>query len=69
MFMCRFFLVVGLIAVCVIGAGFYFGYFHVGSDSTDGTTHITLTIDQKGMQRDEKKVVGDVKEFGHPSKE
>jgi hypothetical protein len=55
MFMCRFFTVVGVIVVCVIGAGFYFGYFRLGSDSADGKTHITLTIDQK--------------EFGHSSKE
>ena len=67
--MCRWLIVVGLIALCVIGAGFYFGYMHVASDSADGTIHITLTIDQRGMLRDEKKVVGDVHEFGHPSKE
>jgi len=48
---------VGLIVVCVIGLGFYFGYFRIGSDSTDGATHITLTVDQKKIQEDEKKAV------------
>jgi hypothetical protein len=53
----RLFIVVGLIVVCVIGLGFYFGHFRIGCDSTDGETHITLTVDQKRIQGDEKKVV------------
>ena len=53
----RLLIVVGLIVVCVAGLGFYFGYFRIGSDSTDGKTHITLTVDQKKIQEDEKKVV------------
>lgn len=43
--MTRLIIVVGLILVCVVGLGFYFGYFKIGSDSTDGATHITLTVD------------------------
>lgn len=55
--MYRLIVVLGLIVVCVVGAGFYFGYFRIGSDSTDGTTHITLTVEQKKIQEDEKKVI------------
>lgn len=53
----RLFIVLGLIIVCVIGLGFYFGYFQLGWDSTDGATHITLTINQNKIQGDEKKAV------------
>lgn len=55
--MTRLVIVVGLILVCVVGLGFYFGYFQIGTDSTDGATHITLTVDQKKIQTDEKKAV------------
>jgi hypothetical protein len=46
-----------LVVVCAIGAGFYFGYFKIASDNTDGTSHITLTVEQKKMQEDEQKAV------------
>jgi hypothetical protein len=50
-------IIVGLIVVCVVGAGFYFGYLALTSDNTDGTSHITLTVEQKKMQEDEHKAV------------
>ena len=55
--MTRTLIVVGLIVVAVIGLGFYFGYFRVGGESSDGVTRITLTVDQNKIQGDEKKVV------------
>lgn len=61
----RLFVVVGLIVVGVVGLGFYFGYLKMGSDTAEGTTHITLTVDQKKMQEDEKKAVQKVQDFGH----
>jgi len=51
----RLLIVVGLIVVCVVGLGFYFGYFRIDSDSTDGTTHIVLTVEQKKIQEAERK--------------
>ena len=65
----RLLVVLGLIVVCVIAAGFYFGYFQVGSDSTDGKTHITLTVDQKKIQEDEKKALEKVHGIGQPKAE
>ena len=63
----RLLIVVALIVVCVIGLGFYFGYFRIGWESTDGTTHITLTVDQNKIQEDEKKAVEKVHDVGnHP---
>jgi hypothetical protein len=58
----RLLIVVGLILVCIIGSGFYFGYLRLSSDSSDGMTHFTLTVDQKAMARDEKKAVERVRE-------
>jgi hypothetical protein len=49
--------VVLLVVGCAVGAGFYFGYFQIGSDNSDGTRHITLTVDEKKMQEDEHKAV------------
>jgi hypothetical protein len=69
MFMNRLFMVVGLIVVCVIGIGFYFGYFRIGSDNADGTSHITLTVEQKKMQEAEEKVIEKVHDLTHKSKE
>jgi hypothetical protein len=55
--MTRLLIVVLLIVGCAVGAGFYFGYLRIGSDNTDGTRHITLTVEQKKMQEDEQKAV------------
>jgi hypothetical protein len=65
----RLLMVVGLIVVCVIGFGFYFGYFRIGSDNADGTSHITLTVEQKKIQEAEEKVVEKVHDLTHKSKE
>ena len=53
----RFLIVVGLVFICVIGFGFYFGYFQIASDSVGGKSHFTLTVDQKKIQEDEKKAL------------
>ena len=55
--MSRLLIVVLLIVVCAAGAGFYYGYLQVTSDNTDGTRHITLTVEQKKLQEDEQKAV------------
>lgn len=65
----RLLIVVGLIVVCAIGFGFYFGYFQIGSDSVDGTTHITLTVEQKKLQESEEKVAEKIHDLTHKSKE
>jgi len=48
--------VVALLVACGIGLGFYLGWFQIASDSTEGTTHIKLTVDEEKMQEDEKTV-------------
>jgi hypothetical protein len=59
--MYRLLVVVLLIVGCAVGAGFYLGYFRIGSDNTDGTTHITLTVEQRKLQGDEQRALERVK--------
>ena len=58
-----------LLGAVVIGAGCYFGYLHFSEQSADGKTSITLTVDQKKLQADQKKVETTVRDTVHPSKE
>jgi hypothetical protein len=69
MFMYRLFVIVLLIAACVVIAGFYFGVLRIGSDSAGGLTHITLTWDKTKMQEDEKKALEKVHNVGHQDKD
>ena len=55
--MARLLIAVVLVVACLVGLGFYFEDLRLGSESADGTTHITLTINQKRIQEDEKKAV------------
>jgi preprotein translocase subunit SecF len=69
MFMYRLFVIIGVIGVCAVGAGFYFGILRIGSDSAGGLTHITLTWDKTKMQEDEKKAMEKLHNLGHQDKE
>ena len=53
----RILIVLVLIVAGAIGLGYYLGWFRFDSEKTDGQTHITLTVDQKKIQEDEKKAV------------
>ena len=66
--MFRLFVIIGLIGVCAVGAGFYLGILRVGSDSTGGLTHVTLTWDRNKMQEDEKKAMEKLHDLGHREK-
>ena len=45
--------VVAVIALCVVGLGFYLGWFQIRTTSSDGTTQFNLTVDQKKIQESE----------------
>ena len=62
----RVFIVIGVIVVCVVGLGFYFGHFRISSETADGQTHITLTVDQRRMKDGETKVVQQLQDVGNP---
>lgn len=48
-------IVVVLIVAGVVGMGYYLGWFHFDVERTNGASHITLTVEQKKIQDDEKK--------------
>jgi len=50
-----------IIVVCVVGLGFYLGWFQISSDSADGTSHINLSVHQKKIQEDEHKALEKVR--------
>jgi len=64
--MARVFLVLLLVVACVVGLGFYLGWFHVSSDGEDGKTHIQLTVDKNKIKADEQKALDAVHNVGHP---
>ena len=61
----RLFFVLVLLVVVVGCLGLYMGWFRFGSDSSDGKTHITLTVDQKKIQEDEKKALEKLRGIGN----
>jgi hypothetical protein len=64
--MSRIFLALVLLVACVVGLGFYLGWFEVASDGTDGKTHIKLTVDKEKIKEDEQKVLEKVHNIGRP---
>ncbi len=52
-----------LLAVCVIGLGFYLGWFGVSTtrDATGGQTDVKVRIDQKKIESDTEKAKEKVK--------
>ena len=55
--MSRFLVVLVLLVVGIGCLGLYLGWFRIGSDSDDGKTHITLTVDQQKFKADEDKAL------------
>jgi hypothetical protein len=53
----RLFVFVVLVVAGAAGLGYYMGWYRFDSDKADGQTHITLTVDQKKIQEDEKKAL------------
>ncbi len=65
----RFLFVLVLIAAGVVGLGFYRGWFHIGSDTADGKSNVTLSVDKDKFNEDEKKAVADVRDAGQKIKD
>jgi hypothetical protein len=51
----RFLIVLLLIVACVVGLGFYRGWFHLTSDTAAGKSNVTLTVEKDKMQQDKEK--------------
>jgi hypothetical protein len=59
--MTRFLGVLVLIVAGVVCLGLYLGWFHFGSESTEGQTHITFSVDKDKIKADENKVIDKVR--------
>jgi hypothetical protein len=66
----RFLLVLAvLLLVCVAGLGFYRGWFHLSTNSTDPKPSATITVDKNKIHADEEKATENVVGFGRNVKE
>jgi len=50
------FIMLVMLLVFITGLGFYQGWFHFSTDSTDQKSSATVTIDKNKIQADEEKV-------------
>jgi len=51
----RLLLVLILVVAGVLGLGFYQKWIHIASDSTDGESNLTFTVDRNKIEEDRKK--------------
>jgi hypothetical protein len=58
-----------LVAVVVVGIGFYQGWFQVGSDNAKGKSDVTLSVDKDKIKEDGKTAVAKLEDVGHQIKE
>ena len=61
--------VVVLFLIGIVGLGFYQGWFHFSTNSTDHTSSATISVDQDKIRADEGKAKEKVEEFGQKAKE
>jgi hypothetical protein len=58
-----------LVLACVIGLGFYRGWFHIGSDRNDNQDHLTITVDEARIKDDSKKAQQKVQDLRNSEKD
>ncbi|HUT08911.1 MAG TPA: hypothetical protein VMY42_00300 [Thermoguttaceae bacterium] len=58
-----------LLLVGIAGLGFYQGWFHLSTNSTDQKSSTTITVDKEKIQEDEQSVKEKVHDFGQGAKE
>jgi hypothetical protein len=58
-----------LLVAGAVGLSFYMGWFHIGSDSADGKSNVTLTVDTEKFQEDRKTAEEKVQHLGHQAKD
>jgi hypothetical protein len=57
-----------LVLVGILVAGFYQGWFHFSTASTDHTSSATISVDQDKIRADQGKAKEKVKELGRKAK-
>ena len=65
----RFVIFLVLVMACVVGLGFYRGWFSVASNTDDAKRNVTFTADPTKIREDENKVVEKVQDLGHQAKD
>jgi hypothetical protein len=65
----RLLLVLVLVVAGVLGLGFYRGWFHVASDSADGESNLTFTVDTNKIGEDRKTAQQKAQDLGHSGKD
>lgn len=65
----RLLVVLGLLLACIVGLGFYQGWFRVSTASTDDKVNTTITIDKDKIQADEQKAKDKMHNIGKGDKE
>lgn len=63
--MARLIIALLLVAACVVGLGFYLGWFHFTSDRGDDKDHATVTVDEEKIREDKKKAEEKLQELEH----
>ena len=58
-----------LLLVGMVGLGFYQGWFHFSTNSTDQGSSATITLDQSKIRADEGRAKDKVRSFGQEAKE
>jgi len=58
-----------LVVACVLGLGFYMGWFHFSSGNDGNSANITLSVDKGKIQDDKDKAVNTVQDTGQDAKD
>ncbi|MGA2061491.1 MAG: hypothetical protein ABSG67_13495 [Thermoguttaceae bacterium] len=57
-----------LLLACIVGLGFYQGWFHITTHGTDQKSSATITVDKDKIRADEGKAKEKVEDFGQKVK-
>lgn len=57
-----------VLMACVVGAGFYQGWFGITTDGTGSLHRITLTVDEDKIKADEKRIKDQLPAMGSATK-
>jgi hypothetical protein len=65
----RLLIVLVLVVAVAVGVGFYMGWFRFASDSANGESNITFTVDVDKIKEDKGKAVEKVQDLGSQGKD
>ena len=65
----RLIVVIGVMLAAFFVFGLYMGWFRVASNSADGKSNITLTVDKDKIEQDKDKAAARLQALGHQAKD